>query len=335
MNIVHIATRMRHHSSHSGYDRLSDYVPCEKFNSGWISRSLDIIPHRLWAQLLRGSKFYLVPEMKREIELQARALIRPESVFHFLYGENDFRRFRPGGKNKLFVTYHFPPDKYSQYFTNPPNLKRVNAVIVVGSNQAEYFTKWVPREKILFIPHGIDSEYYTPVDNGIRNNKILFVGTHLRDFGVLKGVIERIEKLSINLVFTIVTFKENWGMLRGLKNIELIADVTEEQLLKYYQSHALLFLPLIDGTANNTLLEGAACGIPIVISNVGAVKDYLDDKSAIIFRSGKPEAIASTIIDLLSDRNKRNELSANVRRKIVSFDWKNIAERMKRAYEEY
>jgi len=335
MNIIHIATRMKHHSLHSGYDRLSDYIPCKKFNSGWVSKSLGLIPHRLWAQLLRRSKFYLVPEMKREIELQVRALFRPESIFHFLYGENDFRRFRPGGKNKLFVTYHFPPMKYSQYFAKPPNLKRVNAIIVVGSNQADYFTRWIPKEKILFIPHGIDTEYYTPGENGIRNNRILFVGTHLRDFDVLKRVIERIEKLSSNLFFTIVTFKENWKIFQGLRKIELVDDVTEEQLLRYYQSHALLFLPLVDGTANNTLLEGAACGVPIITSDVGAVRDYLDDKSAIILPSGKTEVIVSTIIDLLNDRNKRSELSANARKKILSFDWENIAERMKRAYEAY
>ncbi len=335
MNIVHISTRMKHHSLHSGYDRLSDYIPCERFNSGWVSKSMGLIPNRLWGLLLRKSKFYLVPELKKETDLQIRTLFHSESIFHFLYGENDFRRFRPQGKNKLFVTYHFPPEKYGQYFARPPNLERVNGIIVVGANQMDYFAKWAPREKILFIPHGIDTEFFTPGENGSRNNRILFVGTHLRDFGVLKEVIERIEKLSINLVFTVVTFKENWRMFRGLKKIELIADLSEEQLLRYYQSHALLFLPLIDGTANNTLLEGAACGLPIITSDVGAVRDYLDDKSAIILRQGKTDVIVSTIVDLLNDKNKRSELSDNARKKIVWFDWERIAEQMRKTYEAY
>ena len=123
--------------------------------------------------------------------------------------------------------------------------------------------------------------------------------------------------------------------MQGLKTTELVDDVTEEQLLKYYQSHALLFLPLIDGTANNTLLEAAACGLPIITSDVGAVRDYLDDKSAVILRSEKTEVIVSTIIDLLNDRNKRSDLSTNARKKMLSFDWEHIAERMKRAYEAY
>lgn len=333
MNIVHITTRMRHHSLHSGYDRLSDYILCEKFNSGWVSKSLGLIPSRLWGLLLRKRNLYLVPELKREIDLQIRTLFRSDSIFHFLYGENDFRRFCPQGKSKLFITYHFPPEKYSQYFTRPPNLKRVNAIIVVGSNQADYFARWIPKEKILFIPHGIDTEYYMPGENEVRDHKILFVGTHLRDFDVLKGVIERIEQLSINLSFTIVTFKENWKIFQGLNKIELLADVTEAKLLQLYQNHAALFLPLIDGTANNTLLEAAACGLPIITTDVGGVRDYLDDESAIILRSKKIDTVVSTIMDILNDVRKRKELASNARQKMFTYDWKVIAETMGRLYE--
>jgi glycosyltransferase involved in cell wall biosynthesis len=335
MNIVHIATRMRHHSLHSGYDRLSDYIPCEKFSSSWVSKSLGIIPNRLWGLLLRRSKLYLVQELKREIDLQIGTLFRSESIFHFLYGENDFRRFHPQGKSKLFVTYHFPPQKYSQYFTKPPNLERVNAIIVVGSNQVDYFARWIPKEKILFIPHGIDTEYYMPADPEIRDHKILFVGTHLRDFDVLKEVIERIEKLSINLSFTIVTFKEHWKIFQGLKKIELFTDVTEARLLQYYQRHALLFLPLLDGTANNTLLEAAASGLPIITTDVGGVRDYLDDESAIFLRSRKIDTVVSTIMDILNDVRKRMELATKARQKMLSYDWKDIAETMGKVYEVY
>ena len=335
MNIVHIATRMKHHSLHSGYDRLSDYIPCEKFNPGLVAKSMGLIPDRVLGLLLRKSNLYLVPELKREIELQIRTLFRSESIFHFLYGENDFRRFYPQGKNKLFVTYHFPPEKYNQYFTKLPNLKSVNAIIVVGSNQVDYFTRWAPKEKILFIPHGIDTEYYMPGENEVRDHKILFVGTHLRDFNVLKEVIERIEKLSVDLSFTIITFKENWKIFRGLKQIELLADVTEDQLLQCYQRHALLFLPLVGGTANNTLLEAAASGLPIITTDVGAVRDYFDDESAILLHSKQIDAALSTIMDLLNDARKRKELATKARRKMLSYDWKVVAGAMEKVYEVY
>ncbi|NWF91944.1 MAG: glycosyltransferase family 4 protein [Syntrophaceae bacterium] len=314
---------------------MSDFMRCQRLDSGWVAKGMNLIPDRVWGLLLRKSKFYLVPELKREIDIQLRSLFWAETIFHFLYGENDFRRFNPPKTSKLFVTYHFPPDKYRQYFTKPPNLGRVNAIIVVGSNQIDYFAKWVSKERIVFIPHGIDTEYYKPADNEVRNDKVLFVGSHLRDFDVLKGVIERIEKLSVNLSFTIVTLKENWKVFRDLKNMELLTDVTEHELLRLYQNHALCFLPLIDGTANNTLLEAAASGLPIITTDVGGVRDYLDDRTAILLRSKKIEEVASIVVDVVNDEGKRRELSVNAREKILSYDWKIVAETMKKAYEVY
>lgn len=335
MNIVHITRRMRHHSLHSGYDRLSDYIPCEKFNSGWVSRSLGLIPNRLWSQLLRRSNLYLVPELKTEIDLQIRTLFRTESIFHFIYGENDFRRFHPWGKSKLFVTYHFPPEKYSHFFKRLPNLKRVNAIIVVGSNQADYFARWAPKEKILFVPHGIDTGYYRPSEDETEGHRILFVGSHLRNFTVLKGVIERFEKLSMNFFFTIVTPEENWKIFKDLKKTKLITNVTESELLKYYQNHTLLFLPVTDGTANNTLLEAAACGMPIVTTDIGGVRDYLDDESAILYRSNGIDTLVTTLMDVLRDERKRKELAIKARSKILSFDWASVAGSVIRIYETY
>lgn len=304
-------------------------------DTGWLGKGMGFIPNKLWGLLLRNSKLYLVPELKREIEAQTKAFLSSKTVYHFLYGENDFRRFHPLGKHKLFVTYHFPPGKYSQYFVRPPNLQRINALIVVGSNQVEYFSKWIPKEKILFIPHGIDTRYYMPAEKEIKDRKILFVGNHLRDFGVLKEVIERIEKLSINLPFTIITSKEHWNIFHGLKRIELITDVPEATLLQYYQRHVLLFLPLIDGTANNTLLEAAACGLPIITMDVGGVRDYLDDESAIFLRSRKINTVVTTIMDILNDMRKRKELANEARKKMLSYDWKLIAATMEKVYKVY
>lgn len=335
MNIVHIATRMKHHSPHSGYDRLSHFMSCERFDGSFIFKRLGLIPDRVWGLLLRKSYFYMVPQMKREIELQIKTLFYKNTIFHFLYGENDFRRFYPVKKNKLFITFHLPPNKYIQYFGKPPKLKKFNAIIVVSLNQIEYFKKWIPEEKIVFIPHGIDTNFYRPAQNGIKKDEILFVGTHLRDFEVLRRVIEKIEKLCPEISFTIVTFKENWKIFHGAKNIKLYDGITESQLLHFYQSHKILFLPLIDGTANNTLLEAASCGLPIITTNVGGIKDYLDNECAILIDSKKIDLIVTNIIDLIKDERKREELSTKARSRMLLYDWKIIASRMETVYWDY
>ena len=333
MNIVHIATRMKHHSLHSGYDRLSHFMPCKRFGRSFIFKGLGLVPDRVWGLMLRKSKLYLVPELKQEMELQVRSLFRKYGVYHFLYGENEFRRFRPPEGSKLFITYHFPPKKFEEYFGKPTGLKRANAVVAVGSNQIDYFSKWFPRDRIFFIPHGVDTEFFRPRNDGLRENKVLFVGSHLRDFDLLRRVVEKIGGRPESPGFTIVTGRENWKLFKGLKGVELLSDIRETELLELYQNHTALFLPLTDGTANNTLLEAASSGLPIITTDVGAVRDYLDDPSAVLIPAGKTDLAVSALMDLMRDPKAREELGKKAREKMLQLDWHVIARKMMAVYE--
>jgi len=333
MEIIHIATRMKHHSRHSGYDRLSDFVPCERARPGAVYRGLGVIPDRIWGIFLRRSKLYLVPEIKQEVDLQFKSWFERKDVYHFLYGENDFRSFRPPKGSKLFVTYHFPPNKFKEYFGKPTGLKRANGVVVVGSNQIDFFSKWFPEDRVFFIPHGVDTEFFRPRNGGLRENKVLFVGSHLRDFDLLRRVIEKIGGKPDSPGFTIVTFRENWKLFKGLKGVELLSDIREMELLQLYQNHAALFLPLTDGTANNTILEAASSGLPIITTDVGAVRDYLDESSAVLIPPGRADLAVSAIMDLMRDSKTREDLAKRAREKMVQLDWHAIARKMMAVYE--
>lgn len=308
-------------------------MPCERFDRSLIFKGLGLIPDRVWGLMLRKSKLYLVPELKQEIELQLRSLYRKDGIYHFLYGENEFRSFRPPRRSKLFVTYHFPPTKFEEYFPKPTGLKRANAVVVVGSNQIDYFSKWFPRDRIFFIPHGVDTEFFRPRNGNLRKNKVLFVGCHLRDFDLLRRVVEKIGGKPDSPGFTIVTCRENWKLFKGLKGVELFCDVNEMELLELYQNHTVLFLPLIDGTANNTLLEAASSGLPIITTDVGAVRDYLDDSRAVLLPIGRTDLAVSALMDLVRDWKTREALGKRAREKMAELDWHVIARRMMAVYE--
>ena len=57
-----------------------------------------------------------------------------------------------------------------------------------------------------------------------------------------------------------------------------------------YQGADLLLLPLIDATANNTLLEGLACGLPVLASDLTGVRDYAPD-SHTLYASSADEMV--------------------------------------------
>jgi glycosyltransferase involved in cell wall biosynthesis len=88
-------------------------------------------------------------------------------------------------------------------------------------------------------------------------------------------------------------------------------------LLSLYNDSRLLFLPLIDATANNSLLEAAACGVPIITSNLPSVKEYTDDSFVYYYHTAKDcveqiiEAIKDDILLKCKSAKARNFMESN------------------------
>ena len=65
-------------------------------------------------------------------------------------------------------------------------------------------------------------------------------------------------------------------------------------------------------------LEAAACGLPIVATNVGGTAEIFPDGEALLVSPNVPELVAS-LRPVLSDSSVRLRLGAAARQRIVSF----------------
>lgn len=329
---------MSHHSQHSGYDQLASYIECRVVEPDSFYRFLDCCPERILAQLRRtAGSWYNSLALKKELQLIPHYIFKSNQVYHFLYGEDSYHYsgyFNFRKNNKIVVTYHHPPEKYDRIIPNKDHLKKIDAVIVLCSQQIDYFNRWVEREKIHLILHGIDINYFHPIkiDKKTAERYCLFVGVHLRNFGVLEEVISKVNCINNNIHFTIVTDKEYFNKLSGLKNTRLLEKISEVELLKLYRESDVLLLPIIGCTANNTVLEAMACGLPIITNNVGGVKDYLDNKCAIFIEPDNADSMVTQLLKLLYKDGLRIEMSLAARQKALQYNWKVIAARMKEVY---
>jgi glycosyltransferase involved in cell wall biosynthesis len=115
-----------------------------------------------------------------------------------------------------------------------------------------------------------------------------------------------------------------------LGRIELIAGLSDEQLREEYRQAWVLLLPLLDTTANNSVLEGLACGTPVVVSGTGGIRDYVGPATAALCPAGDAKAHAFATIDLLRDSARRDAAARAARTQAENFAWPKIREQLRR-----
>lgn len=324
----------------SGYDRFADHVDADCIRpvetvTGW-RRLLAWILKPLLAET--GS-WYGRRGLLTELRAARRWMTANGQIFHFIYGENAYRylgvlkRLR---RNFVVCTYHTPPARFRELFPGRTFLDHVDAVIVLSSESYGFFADLIGKEKVFFTPHGVDTDYFKPAalrppsDQG----SCVFVGSHLRDFETLAACARALSVSRPQLTVEIVTPQRNHHYFQALGNVTLRHDLSDEELLEVYQRADLCVMPLLDATANNSLLEAIACGLPLVVTDLTGVRDYVDTDCARFVPPGDGPAMARAIEALMEDEETRLALAAGARARAEGYDFAVVAQATEAVYRE-
>jgi glycosyltransferase involved in cell wall biosynthesis len=206
-------------------------------------------------------------------------------------------------------------------------------MIFVASNQCALLDRLTRRPKTFVIPHGVDVEFFQPAPaRPLESPHCLFVGSWLRDFAALEQVVLLVSQARPDVVFRLVLPSDRAAVWKGRTNVHVLTGIDDVMLRECYREAALLVMPLQDCTANNSLLEGMACGVPIVATDVGGVREYVDSSCARLIPPGNPAAMAETVLDLLSRPELRNVMARAARARAEEFAWPRVAEQVLQAY---
>jgi len=339
--IYYVRFRYSHHSPHSGYSRITEFG--EKFLNSQIipvekPLSPRIIRERMLWKIANGTPGYTRAAMAAEIKVAARVLRESGCIYHFLYGETNYHYagyFNNRRDSRIVATFHLPPVGIDKAVHIDWHLKQLAAIICVGTNQIEYLAKFVDRDKLHFIPLGLDMDYYQPpasIDDRDPDLCIV-IGQNYRDFPTLRGVIELVTYLRPQTKFVCVMSPKGFSKLGQHPNLELRSGIPEEELLSLYQTASLMVMPFIDATANNAVLESMACCLPAVLSDVGAVRDYVSPNGSALVPPFDARTMAEKIIELLDNPNMRAEIGEQARHQARRFTWPKIIEKHRAVYD--
>ena len=325
--LVYIGFAFQHHKGlHAGYHHIKDYLPYDKIIDGqkelerWSNPNISIVDRIIRKIFQKIIKTQLPFTYLRALYY---AMFHKNCVFHFIYGENIYSNFchRLMLNNKTVITLHQP-----FYWFNSDlwlrRLRSIDGVILMSNKEVDKFITTTGKDNVSFIPHGIDTEFYAPDENIQKSNCILMVGNWLRDFKFANTVFCKLLNEDETLQINVVTNKENFKYFTSKSRIHLMSGISDIELRNLYRVSKVLFLPLIEYTANNAFLEAVSTGCPVIIATDKPDYSYLKKNMIDVI----PLNI-SLVVDYLS-----NDIFKTVNRNSVirTFSWKTIGNLSKR-----
>ncbi len=232
-------------------------------------------------------------------------------------------------KYLLFATKIFARRMYS----------RSNLLIVPSENIAEMLSwqKIKTRKKIIHL--GIDTRKFIPPQSRAEAKKVLgidpdtmIIGHHGRlgrekDLMTLLRAYIKLKKTMLNTALLIVgdgveSIKKKLASVSGV-----ILPGSRDNVVPYLQAMDVYCLPSLTETTSLSTLEAMACGVPVIATRVGFVKDYLEHGfNGVFFKERNSYDLARKIMFLLNRPGLEVKLSSNARKTVErEFTWEKTA----------
>src|SRR5262245_24613715 len=342
MQATCLVKRWDHHTASGGYDRLATEVGAKIIMRRKVTGIAAQIAQKIWRDQTASGGYlfdYQFGDWLAEIAAIASCVLTPPDVLHVLYGDEQFDqllRWRRLLRCPLVVTFHQPGHRISPRFEvfQKGLAKGIDAAVVVATSQVQPFEKWVGRNKVVYIPHGIDTDRFCPDghSDGCRT-RLLMVGEHLRDWDAMHRVIDEVNHQRLGVEFHVVTNKANYAYFTGCKNTFFHTQISEAELISLYRQADALFVPVLESTANNAVLEALACGTPVISNSIGGIPDYVNEKWGWLFPKGEVALVVESVRRLSTDKDFAKPHRAAARTYALElFDWRRVAKQVSAVY---
>ena len=355
LRVMCVAKRWVHHTASGGYDQLAGAVGAEVVPRR-TGRSIPArAAARLW-RLVSHPKPYLVDyryeDWLAEVYVLARSRCRRPDVVHLLYGDEQLDlllRRRQLLSCPLIATFHRVPHKVRERFeeTQKRLVSGIDVAVVVARNQLQSFRNWLGPDRVIYVPHGIDTDRFCPSERELRREhvRLITVGYQMRDWKALDEIIDRCQARKLAVRFDIVCSGDGLGWKlpqdeqdrisrwANLPNVDFHRRIPEEHLIRLYREADALLLPVHDATANNSALEALACGTPVISTKVGGMPDYVDNTCGWLFEKGEVAGIVRLIGDICCEPEIVSSRRSAARSKGLLFSWTRVAAKMRMVYD--
>jgi glycosyltransferase involved in cell wall biosynthesis len=337
-----IRTRYPHWGTHSGIHQFLRHLDPGRFRVE-LHAAADgdddfplrhpALRRRLRGLVQRGGmRWYKLSDLRAEASAFARCWSGRADLVHYLDGEHS-AQYLPALPRRgvpVVASFHQPPELLGEVLADRA-VRRLDRAIAVSPTQVPWLAERLGPDRVELILHGIDTSFFRPRPMARADSpfRCITVGHYLRDFAAIGEVVRRLA--GQGFAFDVVTDRETG--LEGLPGVHRHQNVDDDRLLALYQKADALLLPVTQSTANNALLEGIACGLPVVSTILPSIEAYVPDGAALLVEGNDPGELAWAVLRLRDDPGLAREMGRRARERAEELAWERIAPRYAGVYE--
>jgi len=217
-----------------------------------------------------------------------------------------------------------------------------NAAFCIAASSAvkEYFQS-MGIKNITVIPNGIDIKRFEKLNRQEARNKldlndefVIITVARLERRKGLEFLIRALPELRFPFVCLLVGDGEEKGNLENLSEklgvsdkVKFLGQINNKEIPGYLAAADCFVLPSLEEGFGIVILEAQAVGLPIIGTNIGGIKDIIEDgKTGLLVEPADPKEIADAITRVYSGQKFANL-------DLEKYDWDKIADRVKEVYQ--
>lgn len=323
------------------YDIAVRYTENHYLSQTKIARNRIYIPHFLFRNY--AQKLY-----RKNRRLTRKMLQTPiPYIYHPTYYDPSFLNYI--GNAPFVVTVHdMIYERFSESFSSAEEIIRQKKEIITKASRiiaiSEYTKKDIIEilniapEKIDVIYHGTSLKASQKHNLVLPEKYILFVGdrTFYKNFQSLLEAFSIVHQKNKDLYLVCTGKPFSSSELQQISNLKIASNISQitindEDLSEIY-SRALLFVfPSFYEGFGIPILEAYACNCPVALSNTTCFPEIAGDAGA-FFDPHSITSIVDTIMEIISDENKRTKLIQAGQKRLKLYSWEQAARKTENVY---
>ena len=288
----------------------------------------------------------------------AKKLYNSDFVFDKIHCHGRFSSYfmTKFAKNRVIVTIHdSPPSKkitssfwgkifyggWDKFFSNKIPLHSKHNIVVALDIKEKLLQLGIPKEKISYLPSGVDTELFHPSQPRKDVNSIVYVGTLVKRKGV-EYLIKSFVELQNNVTLDIVGDGPDRKRLENLtttlnldSRVRFLGAFSQAEVAETLGSREIYVLPSLSEGFPITLLEALSSGCAVITTGVSGIPHIIKErKNGILIEPENPSQIKDSINLLIENTDLRKSIAENGLELVRNhFSWDKVSKEVLCIYE--